>query len=327
LRILLCASNLGSIGVIRVLDGIDAFLDQLTAVDPLPVLLAVLAQLAKLTCTSMAWRNVLAAAYPDSAIRRRSIVGAYLAGVGVNAIIPLRAGDAVRVLLAHRAVVGSTYTTIVSSTLVLSIFDIAAASTLLAWAALTLDALPGLGELPELPSFDFSWLLDHPLAAEALLAAVIIAAVVVGIWIHGHIVDFWDRVKQAFTVVRRPALYLRTVAFWQAGDWILRLVAIWFLLDAFDIPQTFENVLLVQVSASIATLLPLTPAGIGTEQAFLLYVFRGTVPSSQLLAFSVGLKFMAVGTNMVAGFTAIAVTLRTLRYNRALSTGEEVRDT
>jgi len=309
--------------VIRVLDGIDAFLDQLASVHPLPVLFAVLAQLAKLTCTSMAWRNVLAAAYPNEVVRRRSIVGAYLAGVGVNALVPLRAGDAVRVLLAHRAIGRSTYTTIVSSTLVLSIFDIAAASALLTWAALTQDALPGLGELPELPSFDFSWLLDHPLAAELLLAGLVIVAVAVGIWIHGHVLDFWDRVKQAFAVVRRPTLYLRTVAFWQAGDWILRLVAIWFLLDAFDIPQTPENVLLVQVSASIATLLPLTPAGIGTEQAFLLYMFQGAVPSSKLLAFSVGLKFMTVGTNVVAGFTAIALTLRTLRYKQALAPPEE----
>ena len=158
--------------IVRVLDGIDAFLDQLTAVDPLPVLFAVLAQLAKLTCTSMAWRNVLAAAYPDRIVRRRSIVGAYLAGVGVNAIVPLRAGDAVRVLLAHRAVPESTYTTIVSSTLVLSIFDIAAASTLVAWAALTQDALPSIGDLPRLPSFDFSWVLERPLAAELLLSAL-----------------------------------------------------------------------------------------------------------------------------------------------------------
>ena len=313
--------------MVRVLDGIDAFLDQLAAVDPLPVFLAVLAQLAKLTCTSMAWRNVLAAAYPDRIVRRRSIVGAYLAGVGINAIVPLRAGDAVRVLLAHRAVGGSTYTTVVSSTLVLSIFDIAAASTVLAWAALTQDALPGLGDLPRLPSFDFSWLLERPLAAELVLAALVIAAIVAGIWIHGHVVDFWERVKQAFAVVRRPALYLRTVAFWQAGDWIFRLVAIWFLLDAFDIPQSPENVLLVQVSASIATLLPLTPAGIGTEQAFLLYVFRGAVPSSQLLAFSVGLKIMTIGTNVVAGFTAIALTLRTLRYNRALEPSERAPET
>ena len=304
--------------VVRILDGVDAFLDQLTSVDPLPLFLAVLAQIGKLSCTSMAWRNVLAAAYPGVRVRRRSILGAYLAGVGVNAIVPLRAGDAVRIVLAHRAVSTSTYTTVVSSTLVLSIFDLAAASSVLAWAALTQDALPGIGDLPRLPSFEFSGLLQRPLALDLVVAGLVLVAVLVGIWIHQHVLDFWARVKQAFAVVRRPTRYLRTVALWQAGDWFLRLVAIWFLLDAFDIPQSVENVLLVQVSASIATLIPLTPGGIGTEQAFLLYVFRGTVASSKLLAFSVGLKLVTVGTNVIAGFTAIALTLRTLRYKKAL---------
>lgn len=302
----------------RILDGLAAFLDQLESVEPLPVLFAVLAQLARLACTSMAWRNVLAAAYPDQTVPRRQILAAYFAGVGVNAIIPLRAGDAVRVVLAHRAIPRSTYTTIVSSTFVLMIFDMSAASALLVWAALTQDALPGLADLPELPSFDFSWLLDHPLAADLLLAMIVLAAIVVGIWIHGHVLDFWQRVKQAFTVVRQPARYVRTVAFWQACDWGLRLVAVWFLLDAFDVPQTIENVLLVQVSASLATLLPLTPAGIGTEQAFLLYVFDGTVASSKLLAFSVGMRVTLLATNIAAGFTAIALTLKTLRYKQAL---------
>ena len=303
----------------RVLDGMAAFLDHLGAVHPVPVLLAVLAQLAKLTCTSFAWRNVLAAAYPQERVRRRSIVGAYMAGVGVNAIVPLRAGDAVRIVLAHRAVRNSTYTTVVSSTLVLSIFDLLAATAVLVWAAVWQKELPSVGTLPDLPSFDFSWLLRHPLATDLLVASLVVALVYVGIWIHGHVLDFWQRVKQAFSVLRSPARYVRTVAFWQAGDWLFRLLAIWFLLAAFDIPQTVTNVLLVQASASIATLLPLTPAGIGTEQAFLLYVFRGAVPSSQLLAFSVGSRLTLVATNVVAGFTAIFFTLRTLRYKRALA--------
>ena len=307
--------------MVRVLDGIDAFLDQLTSVDPLPVFLAVLAQLAKLTCTSMAWRNVLAAAYPDRSVRRLPIFGAYLAGVGVNAVMPIRAGDAVRIVLAHRAVPGSTYTTVVSSTLVLAIFDAAAASSLLVSAAVTQDALPPLGELPDLPTFDFAWLLDHPLATELLLAGILIAAVLLGIWIGGHVADFWERVRQAFAVVRQPALYLRSVASWQAADWGFRFVTIWFLLDAFDIPQSLQNVLLVQVSASVATLVPLTPAGIGTEQAFLLYVFRGAVPAPDLLAFSVGMKLTTVTTNAIVGFTAIALTLRTLRYSKAVGPG------
>ena len=302
----------------RVLDGIDSFLDQLAAVDPLPVFFAVLAQLAKLSCTSMAWRNVLAAAYPKEHVRRKSILGAYLAGVGINALIPLRAGDAVRIYLAHRAIGRSTYTTVVSSTLVLSIFDIVAATSLLTWAILTQDALPPIGRLPDLPTFDFAWLLDDPLVTELVLAGLLVAVVLLGIWIHGHVVDFWGRVRQAFAVLRSPPGYLRKVAFWQAGDWTFRLIVIWFLFDAFDIPQSIENVLLAQVAASVATLLPLTPAGIGTEQAFLLYAFRGTVPSSQLLAFSVGLKIMTVATNVVAGFTAIGLTFRTLRFRQAM---------
>jgi uncharacterized membrane protein YbhN (UPF0104 family) len=304
--------------VVRVLDGIDAFLDQLTSVEPFPLFLALLAQVAKLACTSMAWRNVLAAAYPEADVPRRSIFGAYAAGVGVNAIVPVRAGDAVRIVLAHRAVKGSTYTTVVSSSLVLSIFDIAAASSLLLWATLTQDALPGFGDLPRLPGFDFAWLLDHPLAFELVLAALVIVLVGVGFWISGHVADFWERVRQAFTVLRSPVRYLRSVAAWQAGDWLLRLVVIWFLLDAFGIPQSIENVLLVQVSSSIATLVPLTPAGIGTEQAFLLFVFQGAVPAADLLAFSVGMKLTTVATNVVVGFTAIALILRTFRYSKAL---------
>ena len=86
----------------RVLDGIDAFLDQLAAVQLFPAFLAVLAHLCKLGCTSLAWRNVLAAAYPDRPVPRRSILGAYVAGVGINAIVPVRAGDAVRIVLAPR---------------------------------------------------------------------------------------------------------------------------------------------------------------------------------------------------------------------------------
>jgi uncharacterized membrane protein YbhN (UPF0104 family) len=304
--------------VSRVLDGIDAFLDGLASVDVRPALLAVLVHVGRLACTSMAWRNVLAAAYSEERVPRLSIFGAYLAGVGINAIIPVRAGDVVRVVLAHRAIPKSTYTTIVSSTFVLSLFDMAAASLLLVWAATTQDAFPGIGSLPDLPSFEFAWLLDHPLTADLVLAALFIVLVGLGFWLQDHVVNFWARVRQPFVVFRPASRYFRGVAAWQAGDWALRLVTIWYMLDAFDIPQTLGNVLLVQVSVSVATLVPLTPAGIGSEQAFLLYVFRGTVESSKLLAFSVGMKLTIVASNVVMGFAAIALTLRTVRYSRAV---------
>jgi uncharacterized membrane protein YbhN (UPF0104 family) len=303
--------------LVRVLDGIDAFLDQLGSVDFVPLALAIGAHLLKMACTSRAWRNVLAAAYPEARVSWTSIYGAYLAGVGINAIVPARAGDAVRIVLAHRAIPGSTYTTVVSSTLVLSFFDVFAASLFLAWAV-SLGELPGIDVLATLESFDFAWLLARPLLFDLSIATTIVLIGIAVFWIAGHVAHFRARVAQAFRVMSPPTRYLRRVAVWQAADWGLRLVTIWFLLDAFDIPQSLENTGLVQVSQSVATLFPITPAGIGTEQAFLLYVLNGVASASVLLAFSVGAKLTITVTNVVAGFTAIALTLRTLRFNKAL---------
>ncbi len=303
--------------LVRVLDGVDAFLDQIGSVDFLPLALAIGCHLLKMACTSRAWRNVLAAAYPESRVPWVPIYGAYLAGVGINAIIPARAGDAVRIVLAHRAIPGSTYTTVVSSTLVLSFFDMFAASIFLGWA-LSTDQLPGLDVLARFESFDFAWILARPLLLDLVIAAVIVAAGVVGFWIAGHVADFREHVGQAFRVLSPPTRYLGRVATWQAADWGLRILTIWFLLDAFNIPQTLENAALTQVSSSVATLFPITPAGIGTEQAFLLYVLSGVASASVLLAFSVGAKLTLTLTNVVAGFTAIALTLRTVRFKKAL---------
>src|SRR4026207_1527098 len=108
----------------RVLDGSDAFLDQLGAVDVGPLLLAICCHLLKMACTTRAWRNVLAAAPPaatgpwrqgdapapaGAGVACGEVSAASGAGVGVNAIVPARAGDAVRIYLVHRAVPSSTY--------------------------------------------------------------------------------------------------------------------------------------------------------------------------------------------------------------------------
>jgi uncharacterized membrane protein YbhN (UPF0104 family) len=311
--------------LVRILDGVDAFLDRLGSVDLLPLALAIGCHLLKMACTSRAWRNVLAAAYPEERVPWISIYGAYLAGVGINAIIPARAGDAVRIVLAHRAIPSSTYTTVVSSTLVLSFFDMFAASLFLAWAV-TLGELPGLDVLARLDSFDFAWLFSRPLLFDLSIATTLVLVGIAAFWIAGHVADFRERVTQAFRVMSPPTRYLRRVVPWQAADWSLRIVTIWFLLAAFDIPQTLKNAGLVQVSSSVATLFPITPAGIGTEQAFLLYVLNGVAATSVLLAFSVGAKLTLTVTNVVAGFTAIALTLRTVRYRKALEQHAETAE-
>lgn len=302
----------------RVLDAIDAFWGYLAAVELVPLAIGIGCHLVKVGCTSRAWRNILAAAYPEQRVRWRSIYAAYVSGVGVNAIFPARAGDVVRLYLTHRAIPGSTYTTLVSSTAVLTIVDFTLATGLFVWA-LTQGVLPGLDVLPDLPSFDFSWFLQHGTFSLVLLGALLVGLLAFGLWIRGHIREVKARVSQAFTIVRSPWTWLRKVVFWQLCDWGLRLATIWFFLGAFGIEQTVRNVLLVQATQSLATFVPVSPGGIGTEQAFLVYVLRGEAPRTALLAFSVGMRLTLTTVNVIVGFAAILLTLRTLRFRRAVS--------
>jgi glycosyltransferase 2 family protein len=303
----------------RVIDAIQVFFDHLADVALLPLALGLGLHVVKTMCTSRAWRNVIAAAYPDERVRWRSIWGAYLAGVGVNAIVPARGGDVLRLFLAHRAVPVATYTTLASTYLVMAMFDTVVALAIFGYA-LTLGVLPSIHTLPHLPSFDFSWLFRHREVNNVLIVVLLAGLVAFGVWAHWRIEDFWARVRQAFSVTRPVTRYLRRVAFWQACDWGLRFATIWCFLAAFHVPQTARNALLVQVTQSIATLAPVTPGGVGTEQAFLVYVFGGAVAKTRLLAFSVGMKVSLTVVNVALGFGAIFLTLGTFRFRRTVET-------
>ena len=117
-----------------------------------------------------------------------------------------------------------------------------------------------------------------------------------------------------FAILRDRRAYFRRVALWQAVDWSFRLVAIFFFLRAFGLPATIHNALLVQVSAGLASLLPISPSGIGTEQAFLLYLLRDQASRASLLGFSVGMRITIIVVNLALGFTALLVTLKTVRW-------------
>jgi uncharacterized membrane protein YbhN (UPF0104 family) len=103
-------------------------------------------------------------------------------------------------------------------------------------------------------------------------------------------------------------------SFWQGIDWSLRLVSVLFFLHAFGLPVSVHNALLVLVSAGLASLLPISPSGIGTEQAFLLYLLRDQASRTALLAFSVGMRITIIAVNLALGFTALFVTLRTVNW-------------
>jgi uncharacterized membrane protein YbhN (UPF0104 family) len=297
----------------QALDSIGVFFDHLAAVDKRAILVAVCLHLIRGMAVTRAWRNVIAEAYPEEKVRWRYVYGSYLAGVGVNALIPARAGDAVRLYLVKQRIPSATYTTLAASLAVMAIFDTIAALSLFGFT-LTQNVLPSLDVVPDLPSFDFGWLFQRP----RLLAGVSITlgiAIGVGlIWAIGHIRAFKARVGQAFAVVRRPRRYLRRVALWQTVDWTCRIATTYWFLRAFHVDATVRNALVAQVAQSLSTLLPISPGGIGTEQALLVVVLTGEASRSALLSLSVGMKLTILVVNLLLGFVALFLMARTLDW-------------
>ena len=75
-------------------------------------------------CAAIAWRVILRASYPDERLRFRSVFGAYVAGVGVNSIVPARAGDVVKLYLIKHRIDGSSYATLAPTLLAETLLDV-----------------------------------------------------------------------------------------------------------------------------------------------------------------------------------------------------------
>src|SRR5919201_4647913 len=114
--------------------GVGSFFDRLAAVHWSFLTLAVLCHLTRSVAVSRAWFNILRASYPRRGFHWRGIYGAYVAGVGVNAIIPARVGDLAKLYIARRRVPESTYTTLATTQVALTVFDFAIAGIVLIWA-------------------------------------------------------------------------------------------------------------------------------------------------------------------------------------------------
>jgi uncharacterized membrane protein YbhN (UPF0104 family) len=268
-----------------------------------------------------AWRNVLRAAYPDTRISFLQLGAACLAGAGINAIVPARAGDVTKVFLVKRQVPGSSYPTVTSSFLVQMIFDIGAGSLVLLYAV-SRGLLPRPPTLPDLPAFEISFWAAHPQAL-LIAAAGLILALTVAVYLLAHRVRrFWDRVKQGAAILTQPRRYLRDAAAWQAVGWLCRFAAFWFFLEAFGIGGSVGAVMLVMSVQAISTIVPFTPGGAGAQQALLLATLSG--PSgAAVLSFSVGTQIAMAAWSVVLGFGAILLVFRTTDWRGLIRQAEE----
>jgi uncharacterized membrane protein YbhN (UPF0104 family) len=308
-------------------DAFEAFARHLAAVSWTALFLAIVCHVLRLASRVRGWQNILHAAYPATRVPYGSVFGSYLAGVGVNAIAPARGGDVVKLYLAKHRIAGSSYPTLTSTLIVETLFDFVLAS-LFFLIALQQGLLPGLPDLPALPAFDWSFAVEHPKIAAFLLSLIAAGLILLVAWASTHVVAFKEKVRQGFVILGDRRTFARQVVSWQALSWVFRIASVFFFLRAFHIPATWETVLAVLVVGGLATTLPFTPGGAGTQQAVLVFALSGWASSSAVLSFSVGMQLATVAVNVAIGFAAIALMFGTLRWreivrrDRGLPTGE-----
>jgi uncharacterized membrane protein YbhN (UPF0104 family) len=300
------------------------FFRHLSEIKWTPFGIALLCLLAMQLARAWAWRNVLKAAYPAQRIPYMPLAAAYLAGAGINAVIPAHAGDVTKVFLVKRQIPDSSYPAVTSSFLVQTVFDTSVGVLVLLYA-ITQGLLPPLPQIPHLPAFEISFWADHPKTL-AITVGVLLVAIVVGVYYLAHRVRrFWARVRQGLVILSRPRDYMRQVFAWQGIGWLFRFAAFWFFLDAFGIEGSIGNVMLVMSVQAIANIVPFTPGGAGAQQALLVATLKG--PSrAAVLSFSVGTQIAMAAWSVVLGFAAILLVFRTTDWRGLIRQAQEDAD-
>jgi uncharacterized membrane protein YbhN (UPF0104 family) len=303
------------------LDASEAFFKAFAAVAWGALLLAVLFHVLRLALRVRAWQNILRAAYPDEKVRYWSTFGAYMAGVGVNAIVPARGGDVVKLYLARHRIEHSSYPTLASSLVVETLFDFAVASVLFL-VAIQLGLLPGLPDLPRLPAFDWAFVVEHPRIAVFIWCILLGGLIVLIAWASRHVTAFRQKLALGFAILHDWRQYVREVVSWQVGSWVARIASMFFFLRAFHVDATAETTLAVLVVGGLSTVLPFTPGGAGTQQAILVFALAGAAASSTILAFSFGQQLVVTIVNVALGFGSILLMLGTLRWRHRVQGAE-----
>ena len=259
---------------------------------------------------------------PGQPISFLPLSAAYLAGAGINAIIPAHAGDVTKVFLVKRQIPGSSYPAVTSSFLVQTRLrhhgrgprPRSTRSPRACCRSRRSSPTCPPSRSPSGPNTRRSSRSSSGAAAgdrDRHLPARPPRAALLG---RGS--------NRGSSILAEPRRYLREVAAWQGVGWLCRFAAFWFFLEAFGIGGSFGNVMLVMSVQAIANIVPFTPGGAGAQQALLVATLHG--PSrTAVLSFSVGTQIAMAAWSVVLGFAAILLVFRTTDWRGLIQAGQQ----
>ena len=293
----------------RSLAALDGAADRVAALDGRLVTLALVLQAANLVLRALAWRNVLAGAYPSRRIPLLGVGASYAVGVALNGLLPARGGEVAKVALVRTQLPRSSVVTIAASGGVVLALDAVIGVALLV-------AVAALGGLPAPPSPELS---ASPLVGGAVVAvAAAIAAARLAPAAAARLARLRRQAAAGVAVVRDPRRYASAVAAVQIAAWACRIGAVWALLAAFGLDVSPTIAAAVVIAAGASTVIPGAPGGAGTQQLLLVYALQHVASAADALAFAITMQAGVTALNAAVGLAAAMIVFRTLRPVPAL---------
>jgi uncharacterized membrane protein YbhN (UPF0104 family) len=298
---------------------LEGAVDRFAGVDVRLALVALAFQLGSLACRSLAWRNVLVAAYPDRRVPFLDVGSAYVAGTALNSYLPVRGGEVAKAVLIRTRLAGSALPTIVSSMSVVLLFDafFGALLFLLGWAIGAVPHVPGAGSLVAHASF----LVDHVAVVVAVALLVVVGARLAVQRASRKLRSLQRELGQGLAILRQPGRYLGTVVLVQVAAWCCRIGVVYFLLAAFQVRAGLMVAVLVVVVGGLSTSVSVTPGGAGTQQLLHAYTLQGTATAASAVSFSAGMQVAATMVNSLVGIAGAMILFRTVRPHHAVRLG------
>ena len=245
----------------------------------------------------LAYFGILKAAYKDE-VQLWPIIAAYSVGVAMNGFLPANIGTFVTLIMYVAIIPSCTFAGAIAAYLVQKIFYTVAGTFVYLYMFLS---VPG--------AFDISFGREHthPVLTVAIVAGAIILLVIVGRIFWRQVKKLWAQAKEGGVILTTPRRYFTRVFLPSFLGWLCKIGVTALFLAAFAIPVTFESIMWVFGSGSLANVASFTPGAIGVTQATNALALRTccNVPQSQAIDFSTAQQLITTAWNQAVAIVLV----------------------
>ncbi len=231
--------------------------DQIKDVPPGYIVAALAVQSGQTFFAGLSYYGILRAAYPGQ-VELWQIVTAYAVGVAMNNFLPANIGTFATLMMFVAIIPACTFPGALAAYLVQKIFFTIAGTFVYLYLFLS---VPGsfnenLGNISE-----------DPVRTILIVVGGGFGIVILAKIFWKQLKKLWTKAKQGGVILSRPREYFTNSFLPAFLSWLCKLTVIAIFLAAFAIPVTFESVMWVTGSGSLANVVSVTPGAVGITQA------------------------------------------------------------